>query len=82
MIVIMPADFKADLAAWAKANALSPGDCLRPLIERELRGKRPTERPLKSHYGVLAKYGPAPSAYEIDENRREMFRNFPCEDEW
>jgi hypothetical protein len=23
---------------------------------------------------MLAKYGPAPSAEEIDENRREMFR--------
>jgi len=25
---------------------------------------------------MLAKYGPAPSAEEIDENRREMFRSF------
>jgi hypothetical protein len=33
-------------------------------------------RPLKTGRGMLAKYGPAPSAEEIDENRREMFRNF------
>ena len=33
-------------------------------------------KPLKSGRGMLAKYGPAPSAEEIDENRREMFRNF------
>jgi hypothetical protein len=25
---------------------------------------------------MLAQYGPAPSAEEIDENRREMFQNF------
>jgi hypothetical protein len=25
---------------------------------------------------MLAKYGPAPSAEQIDENRREMFRGF------
>jgi hypothetical protein len=25
---------------------------------------------------MLAKYGPAPSAEEIDENRRDMFRGF------
>jgi hypothetical protein len=25
---------------------------------------------------MLAKYGPAPSAEDIDENRRDMFRGF------
>lgn len=30
----------------------------------------------KTGYGMLAKYGTAPSAEEIDENRREMFGNF------
>jgi hypothetical protein len=33
-------------------------------------------KPKKSAYGALAKYGPGPSAEEIDENRREMFRGF------
>jgi len=33
-------------------------------------------KPFTSGYGMLAKYGPAPSAEEIDENRREMFRGF------
>ena len=33
-------------------------------------------KPFTSGYGTLAKYGPAPSAEEIDENRREMFRGF------
>ena len=33
-------------------------------------------KPLKSGRGILAKYGPAPSAEEIDENRRDMMRGF------
>jgi hypothetical protein len=33
-------------------------------------------KPKKSAFGLLAKYGPGPSAEEIDENRREMFRGF------
>ena len=33
-------------------------------------------KPKKSAYGLLAKYGPGPTAEEIDENRREMFRSF------
>ncbi|HYW44284.1 MAG TPA: hypothetical protein VE959_15590 [Bryobacteraceae bacterium] len=30
--------------------------------------------------GILAKYGPAPSAEEIDRNRAEMFANFARDD--
>jgi hypothetical protein len=33
-------------------------------------------KPKKSVYGILAQYGPGPSAEEIDENRREMCRGF------
>ena len=33
-------------------------------------------QPLKTGRGMLAKYGPAPSAEEIDENRKEMFLGF------
>jgi hypothetical protein len=32
--------------------------------------------PYKTGYGMLAKYGPAPSSEEIDENRREMMLGF------
>lgn len=31
-------------------------------------------KPLKTRRGMLAKYGVAPSAEEIEGNRREMFR--------
>lgn len=33
-------------------------------------------KPFKTGYGMLAKYGPAPSAEEIDENRKDMFHGF------
>jgi hypothetical protein len=33
--------------------------------------------PSRSLRGLLAKYGPPPSAEEIDQNRAEMFANFP-----
>jgi hypothetical protein len=38
------------------------------------------KEPTRSLRGLLAKYGPAPSADEIDQNRAEMFANFPRTD--
>ena len=40
----------------------------------------PGKEPTRSLRGLLAKYGPAPSAEEIDRNRAEMFANFPRSD--
>jgi len=34
------------------------------------------KRPLRSAYGICADLGPAPSAEEIDEMRREVFKKF------
>ena len=82
MIVEIPPELEADFTALARSAGLSPADYLRQVLQREVKMKCPDVRPLKSCYGVLAKYGPAPSAEEIDENRREMFRNFAREDEW
>jgi hypothetical protein len=62
----------AALEAKAAAEGLTLQDWLRKLAEQE----RAPSRPFKSGYGMLAKYGPAPSAEEIDDNRREMFRGF------
>lgn len=53
---------KAQEDAWEAVGGLS--DEGKPL------------KPFTSGYGMLAKYGPAPSAEEIDENRREMFHGF------
>ena len=36
-------------------------------------------KPLRFSYGALADLGSAPSAEEIDEVRREMWRGFPRE---
>lgn len=44
-------------------------------VEKEIPGP-----PFKTGWGILAKYGPAPSAEEIDANRTEMFPHF-AEDE-
>ncbi|HQR33266.1 MAG TPA: hypothetical protein PLK30_11035 [Blastocatellia bacterium] len=36
--------------------------------------------PRRPLHGILADLGPAPSAEEIDEARREMWANFPRDD--
>jgi hypothetical protein len=63
---------------------LSPVDKARlierivPDIERELMATPPAPR--KSLWGLCANLGPAPSAEEIDQARREEWANFPRED--
>ena len=66
------------------ALQLSPADKVR-LIERlayrlryDLGSLSPT--PKRSLLGALAHLGPAPSAEEIDEARREAWNNSPRED--
>jgi hypothetical protein len=49
-----------------------------PEIERDMLGQRPPRR--KSLLGLCADLGPAPSAEDIDEIRREMWADFPRED--
>lgn len=65
-------------AAVLKARAAEQGLTLKAWIEKlaEEVSETPERRPFKTGRGMLAKYGRAPSAEEIDENRREMFRNF------
>ncbi|MFN7936416.1 MAG: hypothetical protein U0R19_24015 [Bryobacteraceae bacterium] len=65
-------------AAVLKARAAEQGLTLKEWIEKlaEEVSETPGRRPFKTGRGMLAKYGRAPSAEEIDENRREMFRNF------
>lgn len=65
----------AALKAKAAAQGLTLQDWLRKLAMKETEPGQPLER-FKSGYGMLAKYGPAPSAEDIEENRREMFRGF------
>jgi hypothetical protein len=49
-----------------------------PEIERDMLGQRLFRR--KSLLGLCADLGPAPSAEDIDEIRREMWADFPRED--
>ena len=65
----------AALNAKAAAQGLTLQDWIQKLAEDGPAINRPAE-PFKSGYGMLAKYGPAPSAEEIDANRREMFQGF------
>jgi hypothetical protein len=75
---------EARLLAAARARGLSTAALVREALERILEetpdktssGKEPT----RSLRGLLAKYGPAPSAEEIDQNRAELFANFPRSD--
>lgn len=64
-------------AALLKAKAAAQGLSLVAWLGR-LASEETQQRsaPKKSAYGLLAQYGPGPSAEEIDENRREMFRGF------
>jgi plasmid stability protein len=63
----------AALKAKAATEGLSLEGWLRKIANEEA---EPRQKPYKTGYGMLAKYGPAPSAEEIDENRRDMFRGF------
>ncbi|MBC8076167.1 MAG: hypothetical protein H7Y32_08860 [Chloroflexales bacterium] len=66
------------------AKRLQPADQARlveqlaPAIVQALSQPRKTPRP--SLFGALKHLGPAPSAEEIDEMRREAWANFPRED--
>jgi hypothetical protein len=63
----------AALKAKAATEGLSLEDWLAKIADQQA---DPSPKPLKSAYGILAKYGPGPSAEEIDENRRDMFKGF------
>jgi hypothetical protein len=75
---------EARLLALAHSKGLSSADDLvREAIDKilaEAPEGMPRKEPTRSLRGLLAKYGPAPSAEEIDENRAEMFANFPRSD--
>jgi len=74
---------EAKLEALAHAKGLSADELVRAAIHKILAEASETatpKEPTHSLRGLLAKYGPAPSAEEIDQNRAEMFANFPRSD--
>ncbi len=78
----IPDALAAVVKAKAEAQGVSPDRYVSRVLEitlgapLESKGQLP---PFETGYGMLAKYGPAPSAEEIDENRRDMFRSFAQE---
>lgn len=79
MTITLPLDLQeqAKLTAIAQAKGVSADGLVREAIKRIL-AEAPdlTKEPTRSARGILAKYGPAPSAEVIDENRVDMFANF------
>jgi len=79
LTIELPDELGAALRARAQAQGVSPDRYISLVLETTLSPdieQRKGGPPFETGYGMWAKYGPAPSAEEIDENRREMFRNF------
>ena len=75
---------EAILLAVARAKGVSASALVSEAVRR-LIAEMPIEsgggkEPTISVRGILAKYGPAPSAEEIDQNRAEMLAEFPRDD--
>jgi hypothetical protein len=77
LIIDLPEDLEAAIRMHAQAEGVDEAGYARRVLERALRTSldRPGP-PLKTGRGLLAGYGPAPSADEIDANRADMFRGF------
>jgi uncharacterized membrane protein len=74
---------EAKLLALANAKGISAEELVREAIDKILAEAPETascKKPTRSLRGLLAKYGPAPSIEEIDQNRAEMFADFPRSD--
>lgn len=75
----LPDALGAVIKAQAQAAGVSPDQFVSRVLQTTLSPEshsNETAKPFETGYGMLAKYGAAPSAEEIDENRRDMFRNF------
>jgi len=79
---LTPAE-EAALLAKARAAGTTPGQLVRSAIEPIISSVPEStagKLPKKSMLGILAKYGPAPSAADIDDCRKEMFAGFGWDD--
>lgn len=74
---------EANLIAIAQKRGVSTHQLIREAIRNILADSAEVsnkKEPTRSLRGLLAKYGPAPSAAEIDQNLSEMVANFPRSD--
>lgn len=69
-------ELEAALNAQALTHGVDPAGYARQVLEQALGLEEAPGPPFKTGRGMLAKYGPAPSAEEIDANRADMFRGF------
>ena len=78
MTIELPEKLEVALKEKANARGVPPDVFALRLLEQSVGIAQDAEplEPFETGFGVLAKYGPAPSAEEIDANRAEMFRNF------
>src|ERR1035437_3218253 len=79
MMIELREKLEAALNAQANAHGCSPAGYVCEVLERDLASSLEGQSsgiPFKTGRGMFAKYGPAPSAEEIDANRADMFRNF------
>ena len=79
MLIEVPDELAVALKTQANAHGVSPAGYVRVVLERDLAQSLHAQSavvPFKTGHGILAKYGPAPSAQEIEANRIEMFHNF------
>jgi hypothetical protein len=77
LVIDLPKELEEALQAQAQAEGVDAARFARRVLERAL--GMPGDgsgSPFKTGRGLLAKYGPAPSAEEIDANRADMFRGF------
>jgi hypothetical protein len=73
----IPDGLEPMLKAKAHQQGITASAYVRQVLEQAL-GENTAQKPKpnKPAFGLLAQNGPGPSAEEIDENRREMFRGF------
>ena len=80
LTIELPDNLEAVLKAHANAHGVSAAGYARSVLERDLKSSSavppPSQVPFKTGRGSFARYGAAPSAEEIDENRAEMFQRF------
>ena len=79
LTIEIPEDVVAALTAQAQAQGLTAAGYVSGILKRTVKPEDETgdsDTPFETGYGMWAKYGRVPSIEEIDENRREMFRNF------
>ena len=74
---------EAKLIAVAESKGMTPNELLSQAIDKIIADAPEATAHKESTIslrGLLAKHGSAPSAEEIDQNRADMFRNFPRSD--